>query len=147
MIEELFLSTVESRYLNSIKEIIAPYSKERQKVVIYPAIQAIKQWYATYKAHKADTSGLYQQYIDFVNFSDNYQYRELWAIISVYQLIETESSAWNPVLYRNQYEALATSSLKRLLANRMNKILSSPEDYSYPKSLVDLIYFRTSDLT
>lgn len=146
MIEEFFLSAIESRYLNSIKEIVAPYSKKRQSAVIYPALKAIKQWYATYKAHKSETSGSYQQYLDFGNFAEDYCYRELWAIITVYQIIESDYTEWNSTIYRNQFESLASSSLRHLLANRMNKILSSPNDYSYPKSLIDLIYFHTRDL-
>lgn len=147
MIEEFFLSTIESRYLNNIKEIVAPYCKKRKNAVVYPALKTIKQWYTTYKAHKSETSGLYQQYLDFGNFAEDYHYRELWAIITVYQLIDSDYSAWNSTLYRNQYESLASSSLRHLLADRMNKILSSPEDYSYPKSLVDLICFRSRDLS
>lgn len=146
MIEEFFLSSIESRYLRNIKEIIAPYSKERQNAVLYPALKTIKEWYATYKIRKTDNSGLYQRYIDFGNFVDDYNYRELWAIITVYQIIESDYSAWNSMIFHNQYEAYASSCLRHFLANRMNKILSSPSSYTFPKSLIECIYFKTKDL-
>lgn len=144
MFEEFFLSSIESRYLHNIKEIISPYSKERQNAILYPALRTIKEWYATYKARKSDNSGLYQNYIDFGNFAEDYNYRELWAIITVYQIIESDSSAWNSTIFNNKYEAYASSCLRHFLANKMNKILLSPD--SYPKSLVECIYFHTKDL-
>ena len=146
MIEEMFLSSIESRFLNNIKEIIAPYSKKRQNAVLYPALKTIKQWYSTYKERRADTSDLYQQYLDFGNFADNYNYRELWAIITVYQIIEADYSAWNSTFFNSQYESYASSRLRHLLAEKMNKILTSPDNYDYPKSLVNLIYFHSRDL-
>lgn len=144
MLEEFFLSSIESRYLHNIKEIIAPYSKERQNAVLYPALKTLKQWYSTYKTRKSDKTGLYQQYIDFGNFAGDYNYRELWSIITVYQIIESDCSAWNSTIFHNRYESYASSCLRHFLANRMNKILLSPD--GYPKSLVECIYFHTKDI-